>query len=402
MRLVLRVTVSIFIFLTISSTAIGYFAISKYQSSQMNIIDDSLNSKIKALVSTTEDPLTVSQYLAEVSEIPVTVEYISDSGRVTVLTVAGPVVPNLPSTLILNQARHTDVNYGSQLRIRTFNMPNSKRLLIAESLFTINEDVKALTRELIIFIIGIDFLAGFIAFLVFRRDSKLNQVSHLMARQQIAMQKFLGDASHELRTPLTIIKGYVDLARKSKDPKKIEGYLNKSAKEIFRMESLIQDLLFLAEVGEAQSDQRESVDLAKVLKDHVEVLEALEPNREISVKVTGITTVQADLRLMDRMIGNIFSNIRRHTPPSASVHASVYGLGKTLVIQIEDGGPGLVEYPDKPRQIKRFTSQRSSQGGGSGLGMSIIASIIERYDGTLALSQSSLGGLNVKITFLLP
>ena len=331
-----------------------------------------------------------------------TVEYISDSGRVTVLTVAGPVVPNLPSTLILNQARHTDVNYGSQLRIRTFSMPNSKRLLIAESLFTINEDVKALTRELIIFIIGIDFLAGFIAFLVFRRDSKLNQVSHLMARQQIAMQKFLGDASHELRTPLTIIKGYVDLARKSTNPKKIEGYLNKSATEIFRMESLIQDLLFLAEVGEAQSDQRESVDLAKVLKDHVEVLEALEPNREISVKVTGITTVQADLRLMDRMIGNIFSNIRRHTPPSASVHASVYGLGKTVVIQIEDGGPGLVEYPDKPRQIKRFTSQRSSQGGGSGLGMSIIASIIERYEGTLALSQSSLGGLNVKITFLLP
>ena len=402
MKLVIRATVWIFLFLTISSSAIGYFAISKYQSSQINIIGDSLNGKIKALTSTSEDPLTVAQYLAQISDIPLTVEYISETGTVTVLSVTGPTVPTLPPTALLNRARHHDMNYGPQLRIRTFQMANQKKLLFAESLSTINADVKTLTRELILFIIIIDLIAAFAAFFVFKRDGKINQVSHLMAQQQVVMQKFLGDASHELRTPLTVIKGYVDLARNSFDSKKIEGYLDKSAKEIFRMESLIQDLLFLAEVGEAQSDQRQSVDLRKILKEHLEVLEALSPERTISVQLSEESTILADPRLMDRMIGNIFSNIRRHTPPDASVNASITQSSKELIIMIEDGGPGLSEYPDKPRQIKRFTSQRSPEGGGTGLGMSIIAGIIERYGGTLMLSQSSLGGLNVKITFFLP
>jgi two-component system OmpR family sensor kinase len=402
MKLVVRATVWIFLFLTISSSAIGYFAISKYQSSQINIIGDSLNGKIKALTSTSEDPLTVSQYLAQISDIPLTVEYISDTGTVTVLSVSGPNIPNLPPSALLNQARHDDVNYGPQLRIRTFQMANQKKLLFAESLSTIKAEVKTLTRELILFIIVIDLIAALAAFFVFKRDGKINQVSHLMAQQQVVMQKFLGDASHELRTPLTVIKGYVDLARNSSNLKKIEGYLDKSAQEIFRMESLIQDLLFLAEVGEAQSDRRESVDLGKILKEYLEVLEALSPERTVSIKLSGNSTILADPRLMDRMIGNIFSNIRRHTPVDASVNVSVAESGKELIIMIEDGGQGLSEYPDKPRQIKRFTSQRSPEGGGTGLGMSIIAGIIERYGGTLMLSQSSLGGLNVKITLPLP
>lgn len=136
--------------------------------------------------------------------------------------------------------------------------------------------------------------------------------------------------------------------------------------------------------------------------EHLEVLEALNPQRKVSIKVSVDSTVMADPRLMERMIGNIFSNIRRHTPADASVGASISRSGKELTIIIEDGGPGLSEYPDKPRQIKRFTSQRSPEGGGAGLGMSIIASIIERYKGTLTLSQSSLGGLNVRISLLLP
>lgn len=402
MKLVIRATVWIFLFLTLSSSAIGYFAISKYHSSQVSIVNSSLDSKMRELASTKEDPLTVAQYLAQVSAIPVTVEYISASGTVTVLTVSGPSVKGIPGLAIMNRARKTATNYGPNLRIRNFEMPNQSKLLIAESLTLINKEVKRLTNELIIFIIIVDVVAGLVAFFVFRRDGKLNEVSHLMARQKQSMQKFLGDASHELRTPLTVIKGYVDLARNSKDSNKIEGYLEKSAREIFRMESLIQDLLFLAEVGETQSDQRESVDLAKILEEHLEVLEALNPERKVSLDVSTNTKVLADPRLMDRLIGNIFSNIRRHTPVNSPVRVSILNDNKELVLEVEDGGPGLSEYPDKQRQIKRFTSQRSKEGGGSGLGLSIIASIVERYEGTLLLQRSPLGGLCVKITLPLP
>ena len=294
MKLVARVTLAIFLLLTISSAAIGYFAIAKYQSSQINLVDDSLNSKIKALESTKEDPLTVAQYLAQVSAIPVSVEYVSDSGTVTVLTVIGPNIPSLPSASLLSQSRHVDVNFGRDLRIRTFEMGGSKKLIIAASLATINSDVSNLTRDLIIFIICIDIFASFIAFIFFSRDGKLNEVSRLIAEQQRAMQKFLGDASHELRTPLTVIKGYVDLARKTKESAKQESYLDRSATEIFRMESIINDLLFLAEVGESASDERIPVNVTAILNDHIEVMQALSPLREISVDLPTEIYYQAD------------------------------------------------------------------------------------------------------------
>ena len=397
MRLVLRVTLWIFFFLTVASSAIGYFAINRYHSSLIQTIDDSLNSKVKALSSSKEDPLTVAQYLAQVSAIPVTVQYRTETGLVTVLTVAGPSISSVPPATVRDRGMKAAVNDGKNLRIRTFQIAGGKELIFVESTAAINADVKNLTKDLILFILAIDLLAGLIAFLVFRRDGKLNQVSRLMEEQKRAMQKFLGDASHELRTPLTVIKGYVDLARATTDPLKEKGYLDKSAAQILNMESIIEDLLFLAEVGESQSDQIEDIELAPILRDHIEVLEALQPERTVTLAGIENVIVRADRKLVDRAVANIFSNIRRHTPANAEVRASLTQHGEYGALVVEDGGPGLREYPERARALKRFTEQRSLEGGGSGLGLSIISSVVDRFGGSLRLTKSDLGGLRLEI-----
>jgi signal transduction histidine kinase len=399
MKLVLRVSLTLFLFVTLSSTMIGYFAISKYQSSQINQIDDSLNSNIKELNSTKEDPLKVAQYLAQVSSIPLTVEYITESNLVTVLTVAGPTFPGVPTAALASKARHDAYNYGSDLRIRTFQMAGGKKLILGESIAVINQEVKTLTKDLILFIIFIDLLVGLFAFLLFRRDGKLNQVSRLMAEQQGAMQQFLGDASHELRTPLTVIKGYVEMARNSQVDEKRDAYLEKSTVQIYRMESIIKDLLFLAEVGERELEESDEIDLGSILQDQVEVLAALQPLRQVSLEIQQEVKVRGDGKLVERAIANVFSNIRRHTPENAPVSVHLNQVNHEVLIVIEDGGPGLTEYPEKSRALKRFTSQRSEEGGGSGLGLSIISSVIERHHGALRLSKSDLGGLRLEMKF---
>ena len=395
MKLVVRVTVLIFLFLTVSTSAIGYFAISKYKSSQINQVDGSLNSKIKALVSTKEDPLTVAQYLAQVSAIPVTVQFITETNRVTELTFSGPSVDSLPTATLMTRASHSDVNFGKDLRIRVFQMAGNQKLLVAESVTTINSDVSTLTRELIIFIVLIDGIAVLIAFIVFRRDGKLNQVSRLVAQQKNAMQKFLGDASHELRTPLTVIKGYVDLARKSEDTTKVQGYLEKSSNEMLRMESIIKDLLFLAEVGESREPAHNPVNLDLIIKGHVEVIQALNPERPVEYLSIEDSIIYSDQALMDRMIGNLFSNIRRHTPEGAPVRVTLDRSKDSIILVVEDGGAGFENFPDRTRLSKRFSPERSADG--TGLGLSIISSIVDRYEGTLSYSRSSLGGVKVEI-----
>ena len=397
MRLVFRVTLAIFLFITASSIAIGYFAISKYQSSQIDLVDASLYSKIVALRATKEDPLTVAQYLAQVSSIPVTVEYFAQGGTVTELTEIGPSVPKMPSASLLLKARKKEINFGSNLRIRTYALPHDESLLFVDSLTVINSDVSVLTRDLVLFIIFIDLLAGLVAFVFFRRDGKLNEVSRLIAEQQRAMQKFLGDASHELRTPLTVIKGYTELARSTSDDKKLTAYLEKSSTEIVRMETIINDLLFLAEAGETQEEILEDVDLTAIVKEHIEVLRALQSKRTINSSIDTAVDIPANKKLIDRLVGNLFSNIRRHTLDDVPVSVRLFRQGSKVVLIVEDGGTGLVEYPERSGLLKRFTAQRSFESGGSGLGLSIVGSVVERYKGAVLFTKSELGGLKVEV-----
>jgi len=398
MKLVARVTVTLFVLITLSSAAIGYFAISRYEASQINQIDQSLNSKVKSLKSSKEDPLTVAQYLAQVSAIPVTVAYVEQTGTQEVLSETGPNIPAQLNATLVKSALKRSISYDSNLLIRTFALPRDEKVVFAESTQTINSDVSALRKDLIIFIVLVDLLALMISYFVFRRDGKLNELSRLVAEQKAAMQRFIGDASHELRTPLTVIKGYVELAQSTDDDERQSAYLERSSTEIKRMERIIGDLLFLAEVGESQEIVEQEIDLTALLKDEVEILRALQPRRTIQVETDGPIVVKADQKLLERMLGNIFSNIRRHTPDEAPVKVSLKKSGQHLTLTVEDGGPGLSDYPTKHR-LKRFSQSRSKEGGGSGLGLSIVGGVVEHYGADLALSKGSLGGLSIQIKF---
>ena len=73
--------------------------------------------------------------------------------------------------------------------------------------------------------------------------------------------------------------------------------------------------------------------------------------------------------------------------------------GKRVNLVIEDGGPGLTEsaYRSEIAAMNRFDPSRSRDSGGSGLGMSIIAAIVQEHNGKLELRKSNLGGLAVDV-----
>jgi len=70
------------------------------------------------------------------------------------------------------------------------------------------------------------------------------------------------------------------------------------------------------------------------------------------------------------------------------------------VLVIEAGGKGLPDeaYARGVQGFQRFDSSRSRETGGTGLGMSIMKSIVDAHSGTFEISRSSLGGLRLDIT----
>lgn len=308
--------------------------------------------------------------------------------------------------LLKSAAEHAIVIEGkTPYQLRAVYTVNDEYVLIATSVLAIRA---ALDRNILILVIASILaigLGGAVVFLLTRRNMKSVIVSLSNAAEQEretrqAMQNFMGDASHELRTPLTVIKGYSELLAKTGegDAEQRSRAYERIVEQVNRMDETIASLLELAEVGSVSANEFVPIDLAELVSGAADDLKAMSPTREISVSV-GPATVSGSKALLGKLLANAIGNIARHAGQKASVNISLTTVKKYAVLIIEDGGKGLPAeaYAKGIQAFQRFDSSRSRETGGTGLGMSIMNTIVESHGGSLAISQSKLGGLKLEI-----
>ena len=245
----------------------------------------------------------------------------------------------------------------------------------------------------------VDELAGALR----RMLSSLNGAFDELQVSHTQLRTFLGDVSHELRTPLTVVRGYVELLESSDElePELRERAVARSLSEIERMQSLIADLLLLAEYSEQRQPKQERVDFTELVRDEVIDLMSLQPSRVVTVQLPDDdVTVVGDRRALASACTNIFGNIRRHTPVDAAVLVRLTTDEGVCRLSVDDAGPGLTaeQYAIDLSALERFNRMRSESTGGSGLGLRILATVVRLHGGTLALAPSAMGGLRVEIT----
>ena len=218
------------------------------------------------------------------------------------------------------------------------------------------------------------------------------------------MQRFLADASHELRTPLTVIKGYSEMLSKGQMGDIVDRAraFSRVNTEIERMENLIHDLLLLAELGESRPTTFDEIELNDLIQAHINDFQLFNNERKIEVSLENNCEIKGSREHLNRLVQNCLSNIVRHTPADAPVAISLKAKGKKVTLVIEDGGPGLPEsaYRSEIEAMNRFDPSRSRDSGGSGLGLSIIAAIVQEHNGKLELRKSDLGGLAIVVELI--
>jgi two-component system OmpR family sensor kinase len=217
------------------------------------------------------------------------------------------------------------------------------------------------------------------------------------------MRQFLADASHELRTPLTSIRGYAELARMQRAVGSTEGdNLDRIESEGTRMSRLVDDLLLLAR-GDADDAalgmHSELVDLNEVLDDAVSGSRAAFPDRPISLEVAPVPPVLGDRDQLQRVVRNLVNNAAVHTEAGRPIHVRGFTDAGGAVITVADGGPGLP--PEQAAHVfERFwraDKARTRARGGSGLGLSIVATIIRGHGGSVRFDSSIEGGSTVTV-----
>ena len=405
MKLQTRLTITVTLIIAFVAVAIGGFAILRSESVEINNIDSVLIDYTKQLSTTEDDPLMLSQFLAEESPFPVAMTYLTPDGDVIDLSDNSFGLQTAPSADQLAESVISPISLDAPdpLRMSSAPLGDGDYLLVSTSLDPVISNRADQIKLLSLFTFGMMLLGFLVTFVFFRRDSQLANLVTALEQRQKHMQEFLGDASHELRTPLTVIKGYVELLSTNNvtDSAQLERYYSRMGTEIERMEGLIRDLLLIAELSEDSAREQEEFNLSSALQHQISDLEHLEPERSVTQSIESDISIICSPDLMVRLFSNVFSNIRRHTPIDAPVNISLKRVRTDVVIIIEDGGPGLPAdaYSAGIQFFQRFDQSRSRESGGSGLGMSIMRGIADSAGGTIELQRSALGGLAVKMTF---
>lgn len=389
--------ISIFV-TTILSSVIGGFATIDARNSDLQQIDQSINLVIERVKSYPAEAISAAIFTIDEESLDLTLALFTKEGDETVINESRLIYPGIDSIAVVKKALSSpiSVEVADPYRLRTVEIAGGDYLIVAADLRKLDVNLKSNLKNLIIFTLAANIFAIFISILFLRRHNR-----GLDAQALERMQRFLGDASHELRTPLTVIKGYSEMLSKGQMSDVVDRAraFSRVNTEIERMENLIHDLLLLAELGESRPTTFEEIDLTELTQAHVNDFELFNKGRKISISLDGECHLKGSREHLNRLIQNCLSNIVRHTPADASVSITLKGKGKRVNLVIEDGGPGLPEsaYRSEIAAMNRFDPSRSRDSGGSGLGMSIIAAIVQEHNGKLELRKSDLGGLAVDV-----
>ncbi len=225
-------------------------------------------------------------------------------------------------------------------------------------------------------------------------NTMLSQIEYAFNKQQSSenkLRQFLADASHELRTPLTSIRGYAELFRlgANQRPEDLERSMARIESEAQRMAALVEDLLLLARLDQGHIYQYGDVDLTQIAADVAMDAHVMAPEREITFDSDEQVTVCGDEPALRQVAANLVRNALVHTPNTAAIHIAARKSAESGIFEVIDEGQGIPkEHLDKVfERFYKVDSSRNRDKGGVGLGLSIVASIVEAHKGSIKVDS---------------
>ncbi len=232
--------------------------------------------------------------------------------------------------------------------------------------------------------------------------SLLTALNHLFERVSHAMeqeQRFTANASHELRTPLAAIKANLQVIQRARnDPERDEAAAGLLI-SVDRATRLVGQLMTLSRLDpqDARDPALQAYDLQHFLDKQVPDFSLLAERKQLNFTCN----LQAASCLMNPdtlaiMLRNLLDNAVRYTPVGGQVELACGSVDGRVFLRVSDSGPGI---PEEMREkvFERFFRLPGASASGSGLGLSIVKSIVRSHDAQLELGDAVGQGLIVTV-----
>jgi signal transduction histidine kinase len=214
----------------------------------------------------------------------------------------------------------------------------------------------------------------------------INDMADRIERQMADQRELLAGVSHEIRSPLARLRVLAELAQEQ------NGKVGEDIeREILEIDSLVGELLASSRLDFGAFERRD-LDVRELAQRCLERA-GLDPGlldfRAEDPKLAG------DPTLLARALTNLIENARQHANGVSAL--VVRRDGETLVLSVEDRGPGFSER-DLGRAFEKFVRGEQSAGSSLGLGLSLVRRIAEAHGGRAWAENRPEGGARVSIS----
>ena len=231
----------------------------------------------------------------------------------------------------------------------------------------------------------------------------INALSEALDTQEELRKRLTSDIAHELRTPITTLQSHLELMIEEiwqPDKERLDGLL----KETSRLSTLVSDLSKIAQLEREQLIiSLEELDLYELAQEVIEAVKSEYFKKEVDLVIEGESVLMmGDALKLKQVLINLLNNALKYTLKGGQVKVEVYAHESDVDLTVTDTGIGIPT-KDIPHIFERFyrvDESRARQSGGTGIGLSIVKSIVNAHGGHIEVSSVEKEGTVFKVKFL--
>ncbi|WP_456452516.1 sensor histidine kinase [Hydrogenimonas sp.] len=208
------------------------------------------------------------------------------------------------------------------------------------------------------------------------------------------LDRFIKDSTHELNTPVSTILTNAELFKSMHPELEKSEELRRIETASKRLSRIYDDLAYL-QLNHRRHRQIEKLDMARLLEERLDYFRQVTGRKGIALEteVEEGVTLEMDREDAMRLVDNLLSNAVKYTPPGGRVKVTLSREG----LAVEDTGVGMDETARRKATERFFRAEKSE--GGFGLGLNIVAEIVEHYGMRLTLESQKEKGTKVRVSW---
>ncbi len=212
----------------------------------------------------------------------------------------------------------------------------------------------------------------------------MQEITYLKRLDQMKSD-FVHTVSHDLRSPLTAVLGYAELVeRVGPLTEQQQEFVRRIQGSVNSITALVNELLDLGRLEAGFDSRRESVQVESILMYSLGLFDTtIKEKRLHFIQDIGenLPPLRANPIRLRQMIDNLVGNAVKYTPPDGNIWVNLREEDRQIILEVKDTGPGI-PLDEQTRIFEKFYRASNVSGTrGSGLGLSIVKSIVDSYHG---------------------